>query len=125
MQPETIRELYLYNHWANQRSLASAAPLSAEQFTRSMGNSFGSVRDTLAHILAAEWVWLIAGSDALLKRSFPPPASLPLQPCASAGKPLSKTEAAFFKPLLQPAFSNRFLTSTFAASPPLICSGSR
>src|SRR4029077_695227 len=58
MQPETIHELYLYNHWANQRSLASVAPLSPEQFTRNMGNSFSSVRDTLAHILSAEWIWL-------------------------------------------------------------------
>ncbi len=58
MQPETIRELYLYNHWANQRTLASVAPLSAEQFTRGLGNSFGSVRDTVAHILGAEWIWL-------------------------------------------------------------------
>jgi uncharacterized damage-inducible protein DinB len=31
MQPETIHELYIYNHWANQRSLASVAPLSPEQ----------------------------------------------------------------------------------------------
>jgi uncharacterized damage-inducible protein DinB len=58
MQPETIRELYAYNHWANQRVLASVSPLSGEQFTRGMGNSFGSVRDTVAHILAAEWIWL-------------------------------------------------------------------
>lgn len=58
MQPETIRELYLYNHWANQQALASVAPLSAEQFTRDMGNSYSSLRDTLAHILGAEWIWL-------------------------------------------------------------------
>jgi uncharacterized damage-inducible protein DinB len=58
MQPETVRELYVYNHWANQRVLASLAPLSGEQFTRNLGNSFSSVRDTVAHILAAEWIWL-------------------------------------------------------------------
>src|SRR5579859_657435 len=58
MHPSTIRELFLYNHWANQRTLASVEPLSAEQFTRAMGNSFSSVRDTLAHILSAEWIWL-------------------------------------------------------------------
>ena len=58
MQPETIRELFVYNHWANQRVLASVTPLSAEQFTRGMGNSFGSLRDTVAHILGAEWIWL-------------------------------------------------------------------
>jgi uncharacterized damage-inducible protein DinB len=38
--------------------LASVTPLSGEQLTRDMGNSFGSVRDTVAHILGAEWIWL-------------------------------------------------------------------
>jgi uncharacterized damage-inducible protein DinB len=34
------------------------APLSAEQFLRSVGGSFPSLRDTLAHMLAVEWHWL-------------------------------------------------------------------
>jgi uncharacterized damage-inducible protein DinB len=58
MQLDGIREMYNYNHWANQRVLSSVTPLTDEMFTRNMGNSFGSVRDTLAHILGAEWIWL-------------------------------------------------------------------
>ena len=58
MQLEAIRELYTYNQWANQRVISSVMPLTQEMFTRGMGNSFGSVRDTLAHILSAEWIWL-------------------------------------------------------------------
>ncbi len=58
MQVDAIRELYNYNHWANQRAISSVTPLTHEMFIRSMGNSFGSVRDTLAHILGAEWIWL-------------------------------------------------------------------
>jgi uncharacterized damage-inducible protein DinB len=58
MQLDAIRELYNYNHWANQRAISSVTPLTHEMFIRSMGNSFGSVRDTLAHILGAEWIWL-------------------------------------------------------------------
>ena len=58
MQLDAIRELYYYNHWANQRAISSVTPLTHEMFIRSMGNSFGSVRDTLAHILGAEWIWL-------------------------------------------------------------------
>jgi uncharacterized damage-inducible protein DinB len=53
-----IRELYKYNRWANRRALSAAAKLDGEKFTRPMGNSFSSVRDTLAHILAGEWIWL-------------------------------------------------------------------
>ena len=58
MQLETIRELYDYNHWANQRVLSALNPLTDEMFTRNMGNSFVSLRDTLAHILGGEWIWL-------------------------------------------------------------------
>lgn len=58
MTPEDIRALYDYNAWANHRELDAAAQLSQEQFTRQLGSSFSSVRDTLAHICGAEWIWL-------------------------------------------------------------------
>lgn len=58
MSPEEIRPLYEYNAWANQRSLAAAQKLTVEQFTKPMGSSFSSIRDTLAHIYGAEWIWL-------------------------------------------------------------------
>jgi uncharacterized damage-inducible protein DinB len=53
-----ITELYAYNAWANQRVLGAVARLSADDFGRDLKNSFPSVRDTLAHILGGEWVWL-------------------------------------------------------------------
>lgn len=58
MSPEEMRQLYEYNSWANHRAMDAAAALTNEQFTKSMGNSFSSVRDTLAHIFGAEWIWL-------------------------------------------------------------------
>lgn len=58
MTPETIRALYDYNAWANHRTLDATAALKPEEFTRMLGSSFSSVRDTLAHIYGAEWVWL-------------------------------------------------------------------
>lgn len=58
MSPDQIQQLYDYNAWANQRVLSAAEKLSPEQFTRSVPSSFSSVRDTLAHICAAEWIWL-------------------------------------------------------------------
>ncbi len=58
MNPEHVRLMYDYNAWANQRALQSCAALSEEQFTRDLGSSFRSVRDTLVHILAAELIWL-------------------------------------------------------------------
>jgi len=55
---EPLRELYDYNYWARDRQLEACSKLSEEQLLRPMGNSFPSLRDTLAHLLAAEWIWL-------------------------------------------------------------------
>jgi uncharacterized damage-inducible protein DinB len=54
----TLRELYGFNYWARDRQLEACAGLSSEQLLRPMGNSFSSVRDTLAHLLVVEWIWL-------------------------------------------------------------------
>jgi len=54
----SIRELFAYNQWANQRTIAAASHLKNDDFTRNLGNSFSSVRDTLVHIMASEWLWL-------------------------------------------------------------------
>ena len=54
----TLRELFAYNYWARDRQLEACAALSQEQFQRPLGNSFSSVRDTLAHLVGAEWAWL-------------------------------------------------------------------
>jgi uncharacterized damage-inducible protein DinB len=58
MTPEEVRVLFTYDAWANERTLDSCAPLTPEQFTRNLGSSFPSVRDTLMHISGAHWVWL-------------------------------------------------------------------
>ncbi len=55
---EVLRELYDYNYWARDRQLEACAALSSEQFLRPMGSSFTSVRDTLAHVMGSEWIWL-------------------------------------------------------------------
>lgn len=55
---DEFRELFAYNRWANQAILDAAASLTDEQFARDLGSSFPSVRDTLVHVMSAEWVWL-------------------------------------------------------------------
>ena len=57
MTTEEVRVLYEYDAWANHRLLDAAAALTPEQFTRDLGSSFSSVRDTLVHIMGAEWIW--------------------------------------------------------------------
>jgi uncharacterized damage-inducible protein DinB len=58
MHKNDIQLLCEYDRWANNRVLQAASALSPEQFTRDLGGSFRSVRDTLLHIIAGEWGWL-------------------------------------------------------------------
>src|SRR5437870_12360965 len=60
MELNNIRPLYDYNRWASRRILTVASTLASDDFIRLMGNSFSSIRDTLAHILSAERIWLVS-----------------------------------------------------------------
>jgi len=46
-----------FHYWARDRVLDAAAQLTPEQFTRDMGSSFRSIRDTLVHLLSADNNW--------------------------------------------------------------------
>ena len=58
MNKRDVEYLHDYNRWANSRILDAVSKLTPEQFARDLQSSHRSVRDTLAHILAAEWIWL-------------------------------------------------------------------
>lgn len=58
MTTDDLQLLYEYDRWANKRVLQAAATLSSEEFTRDLGGSFRSVRDTLVHIVRSEEGWL-------------------------------------------------------------------
>jgi len=58
MNKHDVEYLYEYNRWANFRVLDAVSKLTPEQFARDLQSSHRSVRDTLTHILAAEWIWL-------------------------------------------------------------------
>jgi uncharacterized damage-inducible protein DinB len=53
-----FREEIDHNYWARDCQLRTCSSLSVEQFLRPIGGSFPSLRDTLAHMLAVEWIWL-------------------------------------------------------------------
>ncbi len=57
MTPEDCRLLFDFNAWANRRVLDACDALNVDQFTRDLHSSFPSVRDTVAHIAAAQWIW--------------------------------------------------------------------
>lgn len=57
MNARDVRTLLDYHYWARDRMLDAVEVLAPEQFTRDLGSSFRSVRDTVAHIYGAEWIW--------------------------------------------------------------------
>jgi uncharacterized damage-inducible protein DinB len=59
MNKDDIQLLYEYDRWANNKVLQAASALSDEEFTRDLGGGFRSVRDTLVHVIAGEWGWLV------------------------------------------------------------------
>jgi uncharacterized damage-inducible protein DinB len=54
-QPETtLVELIRYNNWANAQVLAACQNLAADQLAAAAPGAYGTIRDTLGHILRAE-----------------------------------------------------------------------
>ena len=101
MRLEDIRTLYAYNAWANGRILGAAEALSPDQFLRDLGNSFPSVRDTLAHILGAEWIWLRRWSGES-PTALPPAGDFPaLASLRERAADLEKERGAFLDALTE------------------------
>jgi uncharacterized damage-inducible protein DinB len=53
-----LLELFAYNRWAHERTLAAAAELTAEQYAAPLAGSFPSLRATLEHLFGTEAVWM-------------------------------------------------------------------
>ncbi len=70
MNQGDIQLLFEYDRWANNNVLQAVSALSVEQFTRDLGGSFRSVRDTLVHIVAGEWGWLTIWKEPALGSAF-------------------------------------------------------
>ena len=65
-----ITLLFEYDRWANNRVLQAVSTLSAEEFTRDLGGSFRSVRDTLVHIISGEWGWITIWKESSISPAF-------------------------------------------------------
>jgi uncharacterized damage-inducible protein DinB len=44
--------------WANKRLFEVLSNIPAGEFTRPVAGSYGSIRNTLVHVMSAEWGWL-------------------------------------------------------------------
>ena len=58
MRVGDLERLFGYHYWANKKLLGVVSQLTPEQYTQSVAGSYGSIRNTLVHILSAEWGWL-------------------------------------------------------------------
>ncbi len=71
MDIHDITTLYAYNSWASRRLFSALEKLSEAQFTAEVESSFPSIRETVFHILAAEWIWLQRWQGASPRASVP------------------------------------------------------
>ena len=81
MNVRDLETLFDYNYWANAKLFAVVLQLSDEEFTRPVTGSYGSVRNTLVHMLSAEWGWLdrcggAPRGPALVADAYPTPQSV-------------------------------------------------
>ena len=81
MDLKDLHRLLDYHYWARDVILDAVTPLTPEQFTHPVESSFKSVRDTVAHIYAADLIWYIrwrgqSPSSLLSYDSCPDVASL-------------------------------------------------
>ena len=52
-----LQTLLDYHYWARDIILDAVTDVPREKFTQPVDSSFKSLRDTVAHIYAADWIW--------------------------------------------------------------------
>ena len=58
MTVKDLETLFDYGYWANGKLFEAMSGLTPEQFTQPMAGSDGSIRNTMVHMLSAEWGWI-------------------------------------------------------------------
>ncbi|MEM7119098.1 MAG: DinB family protein [Chloroflexota bacterium] len=72
-----LMTLYEYNYWATERILAQTAVLPSNLFTMQPAYSLNSLRDTLVHTMAAEWIWRMRTQEQEWPTELLDPAEFP------------------------------------------------
>jgi uncharacterized damage-inducible protein DinB len=71
MDHNQILSLYEYNYWANHCVLDKAGELDPELWSAPAEVSFGSLRETLTHVLSTEWIWRQRIQEGVSPAGFP------------------------------------------------------
>ena len=59
MNPQDAQTLLDFHYWARDRMLDAVEQLTGDQFTRDLGSSFPSIRETVVHMFGAERNWYL------------------------------------------------------------------
>src|SRR5262245_41332691 len=81
MTVQDLDRLFDYSYWANAKLFPVVSQLTPEQFAQFIDTHHGSIRNTIVHMLSAEWGWLsrCGGPErgpALKPDDFPTPESV-------------------------------------------------
>jgi uncharacterized damage-inducible protein DinB len=81
MRVADLGRLHDYGYWANARLFDMLAGATPDEFTRCVAGGHASVRNTLVHILSAEWGWLercggLRRGERLRPELYPTPDSV-------------------------------------------------
>jgi uncharacterized damage-inducible protein DinB len=77
MKPaDTISTLFRHNRWANLRLLERCADLTEEHLDAGISGTYGSIRDTLGHIVTAERWYFSGVSTGELQEDPSEPATI-------------------------------------------------
>ena len=112
MDANDIKLMLDYNVWARERLLTAVEMLSGEQYTRAMGNSFSSVRDTLVHIYGADLIWAERYIDGTSPTAFAAPDAYADVAAIRAAWRLLDARVERFKAALDDAAINREVAYT-------------
>jgi uncharacterized damage-inducible protein DinB len=58
MTVKDLQILFDYGYWANGKLFEVMSQLTPEQFAKPLSGNHGSIRNTMVHVLSAEWGWL-------------------------------------------------------------------
>jgi uncharacterized damage-inducible protein DinB len=109
MNVQDLRTLLDYHYWARDRILAAAAALTPEQFTRDLGSSFKSVRDTLAHTYSSEWAWYERWHGTSPTAMLPPEQFTDVETLQRAWSAHEQRMRAFLDELGEPGITRVFV----------------
>jgi uncharacterized damage-inducible protein DinB len=105
MDTRTIRLLWDYTKWADARAFDAVGKLTPEQYLKDLGSSMKSVRDTVVHLVSAQWIWFSRWKGTSPKAMWTPGEFPSVAPLQERSKALHAEIEAFVSQQTDPSFA--------------------